>query len=353
MGCFRQSAYRTGRPDSVAGMCRHKSTLWSVMWAVQSPSNFIPPSAARQRTLRAFYAIKTVGRCDFHGKLQGMTAHPKLDPDTDELFAFRYGLSRPFLSYFRFDPISKKLPDDPVTSLDRLSLFHDFAITKRYAIFFETQIGVSTIQRIKGGGPPIAADLSKVPRLGILPRYANEESQIVWLDAPGFNMLHPNRVAALVDGKGSDKSPARDSVETPGLIDELGSCCDKSVLCRKEESVCIWLGSSGGITGVAKLDLDEENGGVSGIRMYGQGCYGGEPFFLARDPDNAEAEEDDGCLATYNQDETTGESRFLVMDAKSSDLDIVAAVKLPQRVPYGFHSIFVRDEDLDGSFMSE
>jgi 9-cis-epoxycarotenoid dioxygenase len=49
---------------------------------------------------------------------------------------------------------------------------------------------------------------------------------------------------------------------------------------------------------------------------------------------------------SYVHDEMAGESRFLVMDARSPDLDIVATVKLPRRVPYGFHGLFVKESDL-------
>lgn len=46
--------------------------------------------------------IVTVGRYDFDGKLfLAMTAHPKIDPETRELFAFRWRFIPPFLNYFR------------------------------------------------------------------------------------------------------------------------------------------------------------------------------------------------------------------------------------------------------------
>lgn len=102
---------------------------------------------------------------------------------------------------------------------------------------------------------------------------------------------------------------------------------------------------------MVKLDLSisTEAGGDCTVasRLYGAGCHGGEPFFVARDPSNLTAEEDDGFLVTYMHDENLQESMFLVMDAKSSTLDIVAAVKLPQRVPDGFHGLFVSESDLD------
>lgn len=105
--------------------------------------------------------------------------------------------------------------------------------------------------------------------------------------------------------------------------------------------------------GVVKLDLsllDDDDGGdcTVGGHMYGEGCYGSEPVFVAREADNAtvEEEEDDGYLLSYVHNENTKESELLVMDAKSPSLESVAVVKLPQRVPHGFHAIFVKQSEL-------
>lgn len=104
------------------------------------------------------------------------------------------------------------------------------------------------------------------------------------------------------------------------------------------------------ISGIVKLDVSASYGDrhdcTVASRLFGPGCFGGEPFFVAREPNNPNADEDDGYLVTYLHNENNGESRFLVMDAKSPELDIVAAVRLPGRVPYGFHGLFVRENDL-------
>lgn len=99
---------------------------------------------------------------------------------------------------------------------------------------------------------------------------------------------------------------------------------------------------------MVKLDLSlsgEDCAAASGL--YGPGCYGGEAFFVPKEPNNPTAEEDDGYVVTYVHDEKIGESKFLVMDAKSATLDIVAAVKLPRRIPNGFHGLFLSETDLD------
>ncbi|KAK1563577.1 hypothetical protein Q3G72_029441 [Acer saccharum] len=103
------------------------------------------------------------------------------------------------------------------------------------------------------------------------------------------------------------------------------------------------------ISGVVKLDVSkgERQECIVATRLYGGACYGGEPIFVPKQPDNPEADEDDGYVVSFVHDEKCVESRFLVVDAKSAHLDIVAAVKLPRWVPYGFHGLFVRKNELD------
>lgn len=105
------------------------------------------------------------------------------------------------------------------------------------------------------------------------------------------------------------------------------------------------------VSGIVKLDVsvteEDRRDCIVGSRMFGPGCFAGEPFFVAREPDNPNAEEDDGYVVAYVHDENKGESQFLVMDAKSPTLATVAAVRLPRRVPYGFHGLFVRESDLN------
>ncbi|KAH9676028.1 putative carotenoid cleavage dioxygenase 4 [Citrus sinensis] len=61
---------------------------------------------------------------------------------------------------------------------------------------------------------------------------------------------------------------------------------------------------------------------------------------------NTEADEDNGYVVSYVHDAKTGESKFLVTDAKSPHLDIEAVVKSTQSVPTGSHGLFVREIEL-------
>ncbi|KAK9935515.1 hypothetical protein M0R45_022616 [Rubus argutus] len=319
--------------------------------------------------------IETLGRNDFDGKLfMSMTAHPKIDPDTGETFAFRYGPVRPFLTYFRFYPNGTKHPDVPVF-MTSPSLLHDFAITKKYAVFTDIQIEMNPMKMI-GGGSLVGLDHSKVPRIGIIPRYAKDDSEMRWFEVPGFNTMHTinawDEDDAVVMVAPNIQSPEHtlDRMElSHALVEKVRIDLNAGIVSRQPISTrnldfgVINLAYQGKknrfvyaavgdpmpkISGVVKLDVSsgEHNESIVASRMYGPDCLGGEPFFVAREPDNLEAEEDDGYVLSYVHDEKTGESRFLVMDAKSSELDIVAAVKLPRRVPYGFHGLFLRDCDL-------
>ncbi|TQD74816.1 hypothetical protein C1H46_039653 [Malus baccata] len=333
--------------------------------------------------------IQTLGRCDFNEKLSvSMTAHPKIDPETGETFAFRFSAVRPFLTYFHFDADGTKHPDVPIFSMRRPSIIHDFAITKKYAVFVDIQITLDPIKVITTGGSPVVFDPSKVPRIGVLPRYAVDESEIRWFDVPGFNILHtinawedeedtdtivlvaPNVLSAQniierLDLFRSSVEKVRINLKT-GIVMrlpisirnvELG-VINQAYVGKKnkfvygsvaEESMLPDHDSIPKCAELVKLDLDvssNRDGRTVASRMYGPNCYGGEPFFVAREPENPNAEEDDGYLVSFVHDEKTGESRFLAMDAKSAQLDIVAVLKLPRRVPYGFHGLFVKEKDL-------
>ncbi|XP_074274167.1 putative carotenoid cleavage dioxygenase 4, chloroplastic [Silene latifolia] len=332
--------------------------------------------------------IQTLGRNDFEGNLvMSMTAHPKVDQDTGETFAYRYGPVSPFLAYFRFDPQGNKQPDVPIFSVARSSFFHDFAITKKYAVFCDTQIEMDLIKLMLRGGSPMGFNPSRVSKIGVIPRYADDEKDIKWFEVPGFNFLHAINAWDEVDKNGNEIIVMiAENIITPEhtfeqmdlirlLVEKVRIELNTGVVSRQQLSTRnlnfgvlnpAYLGKKNKyvytavnnpvpkITGIVKLDVsmvqDSRHECVVASRMFGPGCYGGEPFFVASDPDNADEDEDEdedeGYIVSYVHDENTGESKFLVMDAKSPSLDIVASVKLPQRVPYGFHGLFVREKDL-------
>ncbi|KAH0449067.1 hypothetical protein IEQ34_022867 [Dendrobium chrysotoxum] len=315
----------------------------------------------------------------FFGKLSmGMTAHPKKDPVTRELFAFRYGPVPPFLTYFRFDAAGKyKTGEDvPIFSLAQPSMVHDFAITERFAIFPDIQIVMKPMDMVAPGrGSPVGSDRGKVPRLGILPKYARSDAEMRWFEVPGFNLMHalnaweegedtivlvaPNVLS--IEHALERMDLVHSSVEmvrielrsgavsrTPLSAENLDfGVIHPGYVGRKNRFAYLGVGDPmPKISGVRKLDFSLCGRGdcVVAARDFGPGCFGGEPFFVPAGPNRGE--EDDGYVMLYVHNEDNRESKFIIMDARSPQLDLVEEVILPSRVPYGFHGLFLTQDEI-------
>ncbi|KAK4428922.1 putative carotenoid cleavage dioxygenase 4, chloroplastic [Sesamum alatum] len=321
--------------------------------------------------------IITIGRHDFYSgePYMSMTAHPKIDPDTGETFAFRFHVVPPRLTFFRIGSDGRKGPDMPVFSMKSTALIHDFAVTKNYIIFNDGQMMISPLEILRGRSP-VKVDSVKVPRLGVMDRYATDENEMWWIDVPGFNMSHAvnaweeddGETLVLVASIFSSVELVLDRLDlAQSKLEEIRiSVTDKKVVTRHPLSTKVldmavinpaYAGKKNRyayaavvatpmtIVGVVKLDLSlSSDDCIVASRIYEPGCTGNEPFFV---PNNPAADEDDGFLVTYVHDEKTQESKFLVMDAKSPTLEIVAAVKLPGRVPTGFHGLFLSQSHLE------
>ena len=77
---------------------------------------------------------------------------------------------------------------------------------------------------------------------------------------------------------------------------------------------------------------------------YGPGRFGGEPIFAPRD---GATEEDDGWVIGFVYDENDNSGECVIIDAQNFSAGPVARVKLPQRVPYGFHAAWVPQAGID------
>jgi carotenoid cleavage dioxygenase-like enzyme len=147
------------------------------------------------------HTLETVGKWDYNGKLRSLTftAHPRIDPDTGELFFFGYeagGLCDPNIAYCIADK-DGNLTSEQWFEQPYLSTVHDFVITGKYAIFpiFPT---LADLDRLKAGGAHWAHDQSKPSYIGIMPRYG-DVSEMVWIEGPvGVSCFH--EVNAYDDG---------------------------------------------------------------------------------------------------------------------------------------------------------
>jgi carotenoid cleavage dioxygenase-like enzyme len=76
----------------------------------------------------------------------------------------------------------------------------------------------------------------------------------------------------------------------------------------------------------------------SSATWFSEGCYPGEPVFVA--PPQAKAE-DEGVVLSVVLEANRGNSFLLILDAQS--FAEVARAEVPQHIPFGFHGQFFGD----------
>jgi carotenoid cleavage dioxygenase len=71
--------------------------------------------------------------------------------------------------------------------------------------------------------------------------------------------------------------------------------------------------------------------------------FGSECVFVPRAADSAEG---DGWVLTYVWDAQSNTSDLVIIDTSNFDGEPVAKVKLPVRVPFGFHGSWIAQAEL-------
>ncbi|EYU24778.1 hypothetical protein MIMGU_mgv1a026806mg, partial [Erythranthe guttata] len=278
--------------------------------------------------------IVTLGRHDFHNNNNNNHNRP--------LLSFNMTAHR------RIDPEGRKQKDVHVHSLKGCTIIHDFSVTENFCVFVDTQIVVNPLWVLRGSRPPVGVDRTKVPRVGVIGKYAEDDSGMWWTEAPGLNMFHSVNAWEEDGGGGttivavvSNALRVEELFESIGLaqlrlekitIDVNAHTVHRQPLCTKfldfgvinpAYAACYEKqGRRAYIDGIVKLYLsltqkDGHDECVVASRLYGTGCCGGEPFFVSKEPNKPSVEEDDGYLVAFVTDENNRESKFVVMDAKS------------------------------------
>ncbi|PIN09051.1 Beta, beta-carotene 15,15'-dioxygenase [Handroanthus impetiginosus] len=318
--------------------------------------------------------LKTVERYNFNGQLKStMIAHPKVDPVSGELFALSYDvIQKPYLKYFRFSKTGEKSEDVEIP-VSEPTMMHDFAITEKFVVVPDQQVVFKMSEMIQGGSP-VAYDKNKVSRFGVLNKYAKDSSEIKWVEVPdcfcfhlwnaweepesdeivviGSCMTPPDSIFNECDeGLKSILSEIRLNLKTgkstrkPIMSDQdqvnlEAGMVNRNKLGRKTRYAYLAIAEPWPkVSGFAKVDLF--SGEVKKF-IYGDEKYGGEPLFLPRDPNSED--EDDGYILAFTHDENEWKSELQIVNAITLELE--ASVKLPSRVPYGFHGTFVSANDL-------
>ena len=88
--------------------------------------------------------------------------------------------------------------------------------------------------------------------------------------------------------------------------------------------------------------MDYDNGSYilynSEVYELDKGREGAEPVFI---PSENQKREDEGYLMTYVYDKVSDKSNLVIFNAQNIKSGPIAQIKLPQRVPFGFHGSWV------------
>ncbi len=315
-------------------------------------------------------SLDTIGPWTFNDDYAGpFTAHPKLDPETKEMFFFGYmakGPATPDIAFGIVDGQGNLKRQDYITA-PYASMVHDFIATDKDLIFpiFPATVDV---ERIMNGGPMIAWDPDQGTHIGVLGQ--NDDTDTLrWFQGEACYVYHPmnayrdgskiiadvmkyNRVPLFPNADGS-RSPEGEGLSNSSLVrwtfdlDANTDSYSEDVLDdqggefpRFDER---FAGRSYRHGFYAVPNKDEEfdrlvhldlKTGTRRVYNPGDGSAFGEPLFIPR---SASADEGDGYLIALAYRPQTNTSDLLVFDASDISAGPVATAKLPVRIPHGFH----------------
>jgi carotenoid cleavage dioxygenase len=313
----------------------------------------------------------TEGEQRFDGALvDGMTAHPKIDPVWDELCFFSYATEPPYLTYGVVSPrgqISRSVPID----LPRPVWIHDFAVTDQHVVFFDCPAVLDADAAVLGR-PLLQWQPEHGTRIGVLAREGDSE-RVRWFPVENRFVLHV--LNAYTDGDdvvvdyihrpelcvetatGIQQSPTlhRTVIELDGgqVSDEMFDPTpvdfpridDRRTGLRHRfgyfAAVTQGDGRPNGVGFDTLVRYDLRATAVTAHR-FPEGVVVGEPQFVPRRESTAEG---DGWILALTYDIAHDRSDLVVLDANDFAAPPRAVVHLPRRVPAGLHGTWLPGND--------
>lgn len=323
--------------------------------------------------------LDTLGPPPFAAALGARTvaAHPKVDPVTGELVFFGYRLHKPPYVWVGLADRAGDLV--AVADLDTAGprIPHDVAFTRRFVVFMDLPLGWDPVA-LRAGKRRIGFDREAPARIGLWRRPTPENpagGDVRWFDVPPCYVYHLTSAYDVVED-GVDRvvitgcrvdDPIPAVPDTSGLVPRLDTIhlvpattrwtldlragaatvdtiddtptefprVDDRTWGRKARFAYhprIARADTLQFDGFLKLDHD---GGPTVTCAYPAGWRGGEVVFAPRPGGTAE---DDGWILTALSHPDEAGSNVWVLDARAVDAGPVATVRVPWRMPLGFHA---------------
>ena len=334
--------------------------------------------------------LDTLGRYDFDGSLRNRTswlsrllspelpfsAHPKLDPDTGELFNFGtlMGSSNRLAAYrVRADGT---MAEPSFTALRALSFVHDFVLTRSYRVYFLSAVSFGLAATLFGLSTPVAslsssedapATILVVPRDGTPPirvpvrggflfhfvnGYEDPDGQLI-LDGMRLDAVpSASLVQAFLRGEDVAVPPTRPTRWVVNLAQrrvvsetELGPwlaelpTVDPRHAGRAYRHFWSTASIASNASNASRPTVESSYQRILHFDHAGAACsrdfapdFPGEPLFV---PASDAAAEGEGWLLTLVYRALSHRTDLYVL--RADDLRTVARLELPQHLPPGFH----------------
>ena len=314
--------------------------------------------------------LDTKGTFDFDGQLKSRTvcAHPKVDPETGEWWAFGLfseGRLEGEMSLIVADKDGKLIREEQFQA-PFAGLSHDFGVTRDHVIFCIQPLTVDK-DRIAAGGDFYAYDPDLPSAWGIMPRTGTVED-LRWFNAPRVHVGHvmncfSEGTKVIVD------APVAAGNNFPFFRDIHGNPTDVDSGFATITRMTFDLGSDSDSPDVDPLDgvigemprLDERfamtkyrygffrsSQGISRVDWQTRDLttfpttpptMPQEPIFVPRSTD---APEGDGFILSLINYYDSNRAALAIFDAQHLDQGPAARVKLPFAQIFSFHGSFVR-----------
>jgi len=318
--------------------------------------------------------LETLGTETFGGGLRRtVSAHAKVDPETGELLFFDYSTKPPFLTYNLVSRDGALTHHAPI-EVPGPRLPHDMAFTPRYSILMDLPLFWDPALLTRGVHkvtffPELPSRFAIMPRRGF-------NSDVRWFEATPAYIYHVVNAYESGDEIVMDacrvKQPEPSSGKGEGELARMkaflrleaqlwrwrfnlatGATREEQLDDRRTEWPTIHRGKMGRRArytyttcvphneGIVKYDLER---GTSEQYLFGPGRTANECPFAPR---LGARDEDHGYVVAFVADANSGDrGEVIVLDAKNIGAGPLARVFIPQRVPVGFHTVWIPGEQL-------
>ncbi|MGH3556752.1 MAG: carotenoid oxygenase family protein [Mycobacterium sp.] len=312
--------------------------------------------------------LKTLGAYDFGGKLtDSMTAHPKICATTGELHFFGCGnIFEPHVMYHRANADGQLTINRPI-DVPALTLMHDFALTADHVVFMDLPLLFNlrlALTQQHERDLPYRWDDHYGARLGVL-RRDDPYGPVRWLDIDPCYVFHIANAYDAISAGGNSivlevvRYPEmwRDSSEfgidaalwrwkldlDSGIVEEsqiddrgveFPRVDDRLAGAAARYSVAVGSGA------LVRYDLERD---TASEHRFGPDDNRGAPGEAVFAPASGRSDELAGWYLTYVYDPERNGSDLVIIDASDFEGGPVARVRLPRRVPHGFHGNWIPD----------